>query len=533
MNKTVLFAKDARDKVMEGVKKITDAVRVTMGASGKCVLIGEAIYYDGFIKQLPTIVTKDGFTVTKHFDLSDPVENRGALMIKEAAFKTVEMAGDATTCTCVLAEAIISEGMKLVNAGGNSQEIKKGIDAGVEKAVVELKKMSNLIGTDNNKIYNVACVSANNDTAIGRLIADAFKKIGNEGVIDIEAGNGLTTEIKIADGYQWEQGWVSPLFITNKEKQVCEFLNPLILIYQNQVIHHTQVERALRISLDSSRPLLIICENAIEEGLAYLAMNNFQKNVRVCVVKAPYFGEARREAMEDIALLTGGSYISDIRGTSVREIEFDNFGKAKKVVVTKDEAIIVEGDGKSEDIETLINELRMNLTQAKTEDEKSYIEKRIAKLKGGVAVIQVGAATETEMKEKLDRFDDSVRSTKSAIAEGFVAGGGTAYVRITQKYAGITDDSTDFGKGEKLLYNALTVPLRQMAANAGKDPQLVFDSVYDEEGNMGYNTKSEKVEDLVEAGIIDSTKALRCALINAASVSGMLITSECLIESVS
>lgn len=531
MTKTVLFGADARQKIMTGVKKITDAVRVTMGASGKCVLIGEAMYHDGFLKPLPTIISKDGFTVTKHFSLADPVENRGALMVKEAAYRTVQAAGDATTNTCILVDAIVTAGMELVDAGANSQELKKGIDAAVTCAVDELKKMSILIGDDNDKIFQVASVSANNDPAIGRLIADAFKKIGPEGNIDIQQGKGTQTEIRISDGYKWNQdGWVSPLFINNKEKQVCEFTNPLILMYQNRILSHDQVMRAAEIAKAQQKPLFIICEGAQENGLAFLAMAAYERTLQVCVVKAPGFGEQRRIDMEDIALLTGGDYISDTRGLNIKEIEPQNFGRAAKVVVTKDEITIIGGCNIPSQLEKLLNELRMNLTQAKNEDERAPIEKRIAKLTGSVAVIEVGAATETEMNEKLDRFDDAVRSTKAAISEGFVAGGGTAFMRVADKLEIDGSASSDFQKGQNLVREVLSVPLKQMASNAGVDVKKIYDQVWAATENTGYNTKSGQIEDLVKAGIIDSTKALRCALVNAASVAGMLIICECVLE---
>lgn len=531
MNKQVLFGKEARDKVLVGVKKITDAVRVTMGASGKCVLIGGAAYgADGMLVSLPTIITKDGFNVTKHFDLPDLIENRGALMIKEAAMKTVMMAGDSTTCTCVLAEAIISGGMDLINKGANSQELKRGIDSAVDHVVAELKSLSISVKDDNEKIFHVASVSANNDTIIGRLISDAFKKIGNEGVIDIEASKGLNTTVKIVDGYKFERSWVSPLFINNKDKQICEFADPFILLYDKRIIHHTQVQRALELAMQKGRPILIICDDASEEGLAFLAMNTIQGRIKCCVVKSPSFGDDRRQEMEDLALLTGGSYISDIRGVDIKEIEIDNFGQARRVIVTKDETIIVGGFGDKDDVLNVVNELRMNLAQAKDEEEQFPIEKRIARLTGGIAVIQVGAATETELNEKLDRFDDAVRSTKAAISEGIVAGGGTAFVNILKVYKSSGGD--DFSKGKDLLISSLSKPLLQMADNAGVDGDKILKDVIGASSNFGYNTRTGNIEDLIESGIIDSTKALRCALINAASVAGMLLISECLIESV-
>lgn len=529
MNKEVIFGKEAREKLALGAKKITDAVRVTMGAAGKCVLIGNGAYGNDGMVQLPTIVTKDGYTVTKHFELKDVLENRGAMMIKEAAEKTVTQAGDSTTATCVLAESMISEGVSLIDNGANSQELKRGIEKGVELAVEELKKISIPVSGDNNKIFQVATVSANNDPIIGRYIADAFAKIGEEGIIDIQQSKTAETNIKISDGYKWNKGFISPLFVNVPAKETCEFQNPLILLYEKKITHHTQVQRAAELSLQSNRPLLIICEDAEQEGLAFLAMNNYQKRISVCVVKAPEFGEARRESMEDLALMTGGTYISDIRGVGITDIDIKHLGGAKKVVVTKEETVIIEGEGAKEDIEEFVNDLKMNLTQAQTEDEKYVIEKRIARLRGGVAVIEVGAATESELGEKLDRYDDAVRATKAAIAEGYVAGGGTAFARISQTNWVIPSTSISFANGIQLVKNALQKPLLQISENAGLDSKSVLNSVLAESGNVGYNVKSEKVEDLIEAGIIDSTKALRCALTNAASVAGTALISECMI----
>lgn len=531
MLKEVHYNKEARAKLLTGVKKITNAVKGTMGASGRCVLIGESVYNDGLMP-LPTIITKDGYTVTRHFQLPEMVENRGALMIKEAAMKTVMQAGDATTCTCVLAEAIFSKGVELVDAGGNAQEIKRGIESAVDAAIKELTAMSTQIKDDNEKIFQVASVSANNDHSIGRLIADAFKQIGPEGVIDIEESVAPKTSIKISNGYKIDRSWVHPLFINNKERQVCEFDDPLVLLYDKKITHHKQVEKAVSLASGQGKQLFIICEDAEGEGLAFLAINNAQQKIRVCLIKAPSFGEDRQVEMEDIALLTGADYISDIRGINIMDIKTGNFGRAKKIVVTKDETIIVDADGNKKELENLLNELRMNLAAAKTEEEKAPIEKRIARLTGGVAVIQVGAPTETEMKEKFDRFDDAVRATKAAIAEGFVAGGGTAFVRVGDKLEIDATRSKDFQDGQYLIKWALEAPIRQMAINAGVDPNTIWQAVSEMQGDNGYNTASGKYEDMVEAGIIDSTKALRCALINAASVASMLLITECHIEQV-
>ncbi len=553
MGKEILFGKTSRDRLLSGVKKITDAVRVTMGASGKCVLIGEMVYHEGWQHQLPTKVTKDGWTVTRYFELQDPIENRGAMMIKEAATKTVEEVGDATTCTCVLAESLITNGMKLIDEGANSQQLKKGMDAALEYVVAELKKISTPVRGDNERIRQIATVSANNDKAIGDLIAEAYSKIGDDGVIDIEPSKGINTEIKISDGFKFDRGWVSPFFVTNKAKESCEFENALIVLYEKKVTHHTQIERAIEISMQQGKPLVIICEDADEEGLAFLAMNNIQKRIRVCVVKSPEYAELRREMMEDIALLTGGTYIGDTKGVGVKEIELRHFGEAKKVVISKTETVIIGGKNDAEQLTDFVNDLKMNLAQAKTEEEKFPIEKRIARLTGGVAVIQVGAATETEMKylkDKLedavnatkaaiaegivpgggaalakDRVDDAVRATKAAISEGFVAGGGVAFAKIDvmiEKTA-----KTDYGKGWVLINGVLKTPFKQICINAGVDGDEKLKEIIWKEQNIGYNVLTGEITDMVDSGVIDSTKALRCALTNAVSVAGMLLTSEC------
>lgn len=516
MNKKALYGREAREKILSGATKINDAVRVTLGPKGRCVLISKSIVVDYGVQALPISVSKDGWTVATQFDITDdPFERAGVLMIKEVTGKTVTQAGDGTTSSCILAHAILSKGIELVEKGANPVELKRAIDKAVDSAVEQLRLMAVPIKGDIDRIRQVATISANNDQQIGDMIADAFNRIGEEGIIDLEAGTSVNTEIKIADGYKWDNGWISPYFINKKEKQTCEFENPLILLYDKRINHHTQVDRALTMSLAAARPLLIICEDAVEQGLAYMAINNIQGRVQVGVVKSPGFGESRREAMEDIAILTGGTYISDTKGVGITEIEPDHFGQADKVVITKDETIIIGGRAKGEDLENHVNELRMNLAQAKNEDDRAPIEKRIAKLKGGVAVISVGAATETEMKEKLDRFDDSVRAVKSALSEGFIVGGGTAFLRVKT--------------GNEIIDSVLSVPLRQICENAGVDADQIITQVRNAGGNIGYNAKTDQVHDLLEDGIIDAFKVLRCALTNAASSAGTILTTECLI----
>lgn len=556
MNKKTLYGSEARAKILEGVQKISKAVKATLGPLGRNVMISQSMIIDYGVHALPIHVSKDGFTVARSFELNDdPFAQAGVLMVKEAINKTVLEAGDGTTTCCVLVEAIATEGIKLVDEGANPMDVKRGIDKAVEYVVEQLKKMAVPIKGNVERIRQIATISANNDPEIGNWIAQAFERIGDEGVIDIEASKGMTTEIKISDGYKFNRSWVSPLFINNKEKQICEFNDALILLYDKRVIHHTQVQRALELSMQFGKPLLIICEDSTEEGLAFLAMNNMQGRVKCCVVKSPSFGEDQRMEMEDLAILTGGTYISDLHGVNIKEIEFENFGQAKKIIVTKDETIIIGGNSEKEKLDDLLNELRMNLAEAKTEDEKFPIEKRIAKLTGGVAVIQVGAATETELKEKLDRYDDAVRATKAAISAGYVPGAGTAFIRATIQ-GGIAIDleaikgvdpeeiiktynrtgillggASEIGipNATSILYSILQEPLRQICRNAGVESDEIVEQVLHSDGDVGYNAKTNKIENLVENGIIDPTKVLICALINAASSAGMILTCEALI----
>lgn len=528
MQKQILYGKESRAKILQGVQKITNAVRVTMGAAGKCVLIGDAAYHDGFIYHLPTAVTKDGWTVTKHFELQDAVENRGAMMIKEAATRTMMEAGDSTTATCVLAESLITNGMKLIDEGANSQEIKKGMDKALAYVVEELKKISIPVKGDIERIRQIATVSANNDSSIGDLIAEAYSKIGDEGVIDIEASKGVDTEIKVFDGYKFDKGWASPLFITNKANGTAEYENPFILLYDKKIIHHTQLEAALKIALSHSRPLVIICDDAAEEGLAFLAMNISRQGLQCVVAKAPDFGDIRRDNMEDLALITGGDYVSDVRGLDIKKVQLSNFGQAKKVIVSKDDTVIIIDNKGSVELQKHVDNLRAILADAVTQEEKAPIEKRIARLTSGIATIKVGAATETELSEKIDRVDDAVRATKAAISEGFVAGGGTAFLRILYP----ENQRINFPSYEEFLFPTLSKPFLQICENAGIDGGEIIGRLMLTKGNIGYNALTGEITDMVEAGIIDSTKALRCALTNAVSVAGMVLTSECSIISI-
>lgn len=521
MIKKTLYSNDGRMAMFSGVKKIVGAIRVTLGPLGRNVVIAPSVVADYDVHSMPIHITKDGHTVARSFNCEDYFERVGVMLVKECTFKTVLQAGDGTSTSAILVHAILEKGIELINAGANPMELKREIDTAVEYIVAQLKEAAIPIKGNVERIREIATVSANNDKSIGDMIADAFAKIGDEGVIDIEANPGVKTEIKIAEGYKFNKGWgeISDRFVTNRSKMLGEFANPLILLYDKRINHHTQIERGLTLAIEARRPLFIICEDSDGEGLATLALNN-GRSIQVCVVKSPGYGESRREEMEDIATITGGTYLSDIKGVGIKEIEMENFGQAEKIVATKDETIIIGGRSDNGAVENLVNELRMNLTQAKNEDERYPIEKRIARLTSGIAVIQVGANTETEMKEKMDRFDDAIRATKSAIEEGYLPGGGSFFAKVT------IGSNT---KGEQVLLAALQEPLKQICANAGIDSIPILEKVIEAESNIGYNAKTNKIEDLIKSGIIDPAKVLRCALQNAASSATMILTSEAMV----
>jgi chaperonin GroEL len=522
MLKQTLYGKDGRSAMFSGVGKIVGAIRVTLGPMGRLVVIAQSAIADYDVHSLPVRITKDGFTVARDFNLPDYFERVGVMLVKECTFKTVLQCGDGTSTSAILVHSILEKAIEAVDDGANPMELKREIDAAVELAVSELKRLATPIKGNVERIREIATVSANNDKAIGDMIADAFAKIGDEGVIDIEPNPGVKTEIKIAEGYKFDKGWgeISDRFVTDRNKMMGEFLNPLILLYDKRINHHTQIERGLTLAIESSRPLFIVCEDSDGEGLATLAVNN-GRSVKIGIVKSPAYGDARREQMEDIAAVTGGTYLSDIKGVGIKEIEIENFGQADKIIATRDETIIVGGRANNGEVEGLLNELRMNLAQAKNEEEKAPIEKRIARLTGGIAVIQVGANTETEMKERMDRFDDAIRATKSAIEEGYLPGGGSVFAKMDLSSLGT--------KGAEILSLAIKEPLRQICANAGITWDAILTEVAASEKNIGYNAKNNKIEDLVKAGIIDPVKVLRCALQNAASSATMILTSEAMI----
>lgn len=521
MQKKILYGKDARQRIFDGVKKVSDAVVVTLGPMGRCVIVSRCFPSQEGMKYYMPQISKDGVYVARNITLDDQIENTGANLIKQAAEKTMLDCGDGTTTTCLLMKAILEKGIELVDAGANPQELKKGIDAAVIYVVSELKKMAVPIDGNIEKIRQVATVSANNDSVIGGLIADAFEKIGMDGIIDIEESKSEKTEIIISDGIKIKRGWESQYFINNPAKMECELTDVSIILYDKKISTVAQFGEALVPLITEQKSFLIVCEEADGEALASLAMNANKGVIKCCVIKCPEYGDKKRESMEDLAFITGATYISDEKGRALKTITEADFGHAKKVIIGKSETSIISPKGNKKALNSVLNNLKMDMIRASAE-EKEQIEKRIAKINGSVAVLYVGAATEVEMKEKKDRCDDAVRATKAAISEGYVAGGGTAFINCDNK---ITQNI-----GFNMVLEILEEPLKQICINAGiTDWENVLAEVMESEQGYGYNAKTNKVENLIESGIIDPVKVLRCSLENAASSAGMILTSETLI----
>ncbi len=527
MQKQILTGKDAREKIFAGVKKVADAVVSTLGPMGRNVIISRCMpSQNGLVYYMP-FSTKDGVSVSRNITLTDQLENTGANLIKQAAEKTMQDAGDGTTTTCLLTMAILEKGIELVNAGANPQELKKGIDEAVSYVVDELKKMAIPVGDDIEKIRQVATVSANNDSVIGDLIAEAFSKIGNDGMIDIQESGNSKTEIKVSEGIKIERGWESQYFVTNKAKMECELIDPYILLYDKKISTIAQFGECLMPLINEGKQLLIICQESDGEALAALAMNANDGKFRSCIIKCPEFGDKQRESMEDLAAITGATYISDEKGTALKNVKLSDLGTAKKVIISKTETSIISPQSNTAAIKDLLNNLKMDLVN-KEGEEKDAIEKRIARLTGSVAVLYVGANTEVEMKEKKDRVDDAIRATKAAISEGFVAGGGATFYKFKPTGEFISGDS--FKMGFNMLLDVLDVPLKQICKNAGVDyDKTIFLVKCHTSENAGYNAKTGVAQDLIVFGIIDPVKVLRCSLENAASVATMILTSETLI----
>lgn len=525
MQKQILVGIDARQQIFNGIKKISDAVVSTLGPMGKNCIISRCYPSANGMQYYMPFVTKDGVTVAKNITLDNQLENTGALFVRQAAEKTMSDAGDGTTTTCLLLRAIVEKGMELIEKGANPHELKKGIDNAVKYVVEELKKMAIPVSGDIEKIRQVATVSANNDSAIGDLIAEAFSKIGEDGVIDIEEAKGVNTEIKVSDGYKFKRGWISPYFITNHSKNECELIEPYILLYDKKISQFAMVENIIVQTNKQGKPLLIICDDSDGEALAAMASNTVSGAMKVCIVRSPEFGDLKRETMEDLAIITGGTYISDEKGAGLKSVSLRELGKAAKIIVGKEETVIISGNTKKEQLNTLLDNLKMDLTK-QVGEEKEKTEKRIATLTGGVAVIYVGAPTEVEMKEKKDRVDDAIRATKAAIAEGYIQGAGNTFTLF--EYAHFEGESSyDIGYG--LLIDILIYPLKQICENAEVDFEEKIKSIKESKWELGYNAKTNTIENLIESGIIDPVKVLRCSLENAASAAGAILTSNTLI----
>ena len=521
MAKEIKFNIKAREELKKGVDALADAVKVTLGPKGRNVIIDK--------KFGAPHITKDGVTVAREVELEDPFQNMGAQLVKEVASKTVDDAGDGTTTATVLAQSIINVGLKNVAAGANPMDIKRGIDKAVEAVVAHIKEMAEEVGDDFKKIEDVARVSANNDDKIGRLIADAMKTVKKEGVITVDEAKGTETTIDVVEGMQFDRGYISPYFVTNAEKMECEMDSPAILIYDKKISNLKDMLPVLEQVAQSGRPLLIIAEDVDQEALATLVVNRLRGSLKVCAVKAPGFGDRRKEMLEDIAILTGGEVISEERGLTLAQAQASQLGRAEKVTVTKENTTIVNGAGQKENISARVAQIKHQIENTKSDYDREKLQERLAKLAGGVAVLHIGAPSEVEMKEKKDRVDDALSATRAAIAEGIVPGGGVAYIRCVSVLEGMKGDNDDETTGIAIVKRAIEEPLRQIAANAGVEGAVVVQKVAEGKADFGYNARTDKYENLLAAGVIDPAKVARVALENAASIAGMFLTTECVI----
>ncbi len=521
MSKQIFFDIDARNKMKKGVDTLSNAVRVTLGPKGRNVVLEKKF-------GAPT-VTKDGVTVAKEIELEDAIENMGAQMVKEVASKTADIAGDGTTTATVLAQAIIGEGLKNVAAGANPMDLKRGIDKAVSAIVANLKKQSQTVGSDGKKIEQVATISANNDSEIGKLIAQAFGKVGKEGVITVEEAKGTDTTVDVVEGMQFDRGYISPYFVTNSEKMEAEMQNPYILIYDKKISAMKDILPILEKIAQGGRPLLIIAEDLEGEALATLVVNKLRGTLKVCAVKAPGFGDRRKEMLQDIAVLTKGMVVSEEQGYKLENADLTYLGQASAVTIDKDHTIIVGGKGKKDDITARVNQIKAQIESTTSDYDKEKLQERLAKLSGGVAVLYVGAATELEMKEKKDRVDDALHATRAAVEEGIVPGGGVAYIRATEALDKLKGINEDENTGIAIVRRAIEEPLRQIVVNSGIEGSIVVQKVKEGKGDFGFNARTEVYENLYKAGVIDPTKVTRIALENAASIAGMLLTTECVI----
>lgn len=524
MAKEIKFDIESRDALKRGVDALANAVKVTLGPKGRNVVIEKSFGAPH--------VTKDGVSVAKEIELEDKVENMGAQMVKEVASKTNDIAGDGTTTATVLAQAIVREGLKNVAAGANPMDLKRGIDKAVSAVVENLKSQSQQVGDNNDKIKQVASVSANNDETIGGLIADAFAKVGKEGVITVEEAKGIDTTVDVVEGMQFDRGYQSPYFVTNPDKMVAELDNPYILLVEKKISSMKELLPVLEPVAQQGKSLLIISEEVEGEALATLVVNKLRGSLKIAAVKAPGFGDRRKAMLEDIAILTGGQVISEERGFTMENASIELLGKAEKVVIDKDNTTIVNGAGNDAQIKARVNQIKAQLESTTSDYDREKLQERLAKLAGGVAVLYVGAASEVEMKEKKDRVDDALHATRAAVEEGIVAGGGVALVRAIESLNNLHGVNQDENTGIKIVKRAIEEPLRQIVANAGGEGSVIVAKVAEGKADFGYNAKTDEFVNMLEAGIIDPTKVTRVALENAASVAGMLLTTECVITEI-
>ena len=521
MAKEIIFDTDAREELKKGVDELANAVKVTLGPKGRNVIIEK--------KYGAPHITKDGVTVAKEIELDDARQNLGAQLVKEVASKTGDDAGDGTTTATVLAQAIVGVGLKNVTAGANPMDLKRGIDKAVATVVAGIKKQSQEVGDNYDKIEQVATISANNDAVIGKLIADAMKKVSKDGVITIEEAKGTDTTIDVVEGMQFDRGYISPYFVTNTEKMEVDMEKPYILIYDKKISNLKELLPILEPAVQSGRPLLIIAEDVDSEALTTLVVNRLRAQLKICAVKAPGFGDRRKEMLEDIAILTGGVVISDERGIQLEHATLEMLGTAARIKVTKDHTVIVNGAGQKEAIAARVNQIKSQIAATTSDYDREKLQERLAKIAGGVAVLYVGAASEVEMKEKKDRVDDALSATRAAIEEGIVPGGGVAYIRSIKDLEGLKGECDDEQTGIEIVKRAIEEPLRQIVFNAGKEGAVVVQKVKEGEGDFGYNARFDRYEALLAAGVVDPAKVARVALENAASIAGMFLTTECVI----
>ncbi len=524
MAKNITFDTESRDKLKKGVDSLANAVKVTLGPQGRNVVIGKS--FGG-----PQI-TKDGVTVAKEISLEDPIEDMGAQMVKEVASNTNDLAGDGTTTATVLAQAIITAGLKNVAAGANPMDVKRGIDKAVEILITDIRSQSKKVGNSYEKIEQIASISANNDPAIGALIAEAMKKVKTEGVITVEEAKGTETNVEVVEGMQFDRGYLSPYFITDADKMETNMENPYILIYDKKISAMKDLLPILEETAKTGKPLVIIAEDVDGEALSTLVVNKIRGALKVCAVKAPGFGDRRKEMLEDIAILTNGTVISEERGFQLESTTLDMLGSSEKITIDKDNTTIVNGAGDGNTIKARVNQIKAQIESTTSDYDKEKLQERLAKLAGGVAVLYVGAPTEVEMKEKKDRVDDALAATRAAVEEGIVPGGGVAIVRATEKLTQLKGINEDEQTGINIIRRSAEEPLRQIVENAGLEGSVVVAKIHDGKGDFGFNAKTEKYENLYKAGVIDPAKVVRVAIENAASVAGMLLTTECVISDI-